>query len=185
MKSLIAKVVMGTALIASMMTFAGPASAAEQAPSGSEPGTTILSPDKAPKPGTKYKTLEGDTIVIPEPRMQAQSGTVCAGAEGPAGTTVCIYADGSGTYVNYARVFTNHANSTQHCGVQGASWGTTPSGQPSVTRYSAFDYGCFILQTPSGNITMYRTFQNGSLLYGNQYYDGAWRGGIVGIGIRA
>lgn len=188
MKSLISKVVMGAALVASMMTFAGPASAAEQSagqPSGSKPGTTILSPQGAPEPGDRYRMLEGDTVVVPEPRMQARAGVVCGWAEGAFGTTVCITTYGSGTYVDRANIWTNHVDSNVRCGVQSASWGTTPSGQASVTRYSAFDYGCYLGQTKSSAIPMYRTFQNGSLLYGNQYYDGAWRGGIVGIGIHA
>lgn len=182
MKSLISKVILGAVLTASMLTAAGPASAADQAPSGTEPGT-VIPQMQAPAVGSKIKTLEGDWVVVPEPRMQTRAGVVCDGAEGALGTTVCISVNGAGTYVNSVSIYTYHPNSQQRCGVQSSSWGTTPSGQPSVTRYSPFTYDCFWGQTRSGAIEMYRTFKNNTLLYGNQYYDGAWRGGIVGIKI--
>lgn len=182
MKSLISKVILGAVLTASMLTVAGPASATDQAPSGTEPGT-VIPQMQAPAVGSTITTLEGDTVVVPEPRMQARAGIVCDGAEGALGTAICIDVNGGGTYVNWVYIYTYHPNTQQRCGVQSASWGTTPSGQPSVTRYSAFTYDCFWARTESGRIDMYRTFKHNTFLYGNQYYDGAWRGGVVGIRI--
>ncbi|MFB9796606.1 hypothetical protein ACFFON_06630 [Arthrobacter citreus] len=183
MKKSIGTILATSAMVAAASFGAAPANAIVSTDStDAKPADVPWTMPDASEIPTQETTMQP---VLPD-GVQAMGAFTCDGGEGSPGTTICITTQGPdtrGLYVDDASISMNYLDIQQRCGVKVSSWGTTPSGQPA-SRQTAIDYDCFGVGW-NDVVDWNRTFKDGSLLYGQAYWDGAWRGGIAGIGIHA
>jgi len=102
----------------------------------------------------------------------AASANVCTSISGAIGDHMCTYINGSGTYVNYARVAVYRVKPQSICNYYATFTVYDSSGVKIYSKTSAYHSGCLWGYFASRQIDVYRSFPNNSKACGSWFQDG-------------
>jgi hypothetical protein len=119
---------------------------------------------------TMALALTGGAVATATPALA--TANVCTSISGQIGDHMCTYINGSGTYVNYARVAVYRIAPQSICNYYATFTVYDSSGVKIYTKTSSYHSGCIWGYFASRQIDVYKRFPNNSKACGSWFQDG-------------